>query len=62
LRRIWAWADRVRKHAPLKRSWRKVARRAERLEELTVEERHLMRKALKALRYGVESSRRQWWC
>jgi triphosphatase len=46
----------VRKHArkALKRSWRKVVRRAERLEELTVEERHLMRKALKALRYTVE--------
>jgi triphosphatase len=46
----------VRKHArkALKRSWRKVVRRAERLEELTVEERHLMRKALKALRYAVE--------
>jgi CHAD domain-containing protein len=38
----------------LKGCWRKVARRAERLDELTVEERHQMRKALKALRYAVE--------
>jgi inorganic triphosphatase YgiF len=46
----------VRKHArkALHRSWRKVARWAERLDELTLEERHQMRKALKELRYSVE--------
>jgi triphosphatase len=38
----------------LKRRWRKVARRAERLDKLTIEERHQMRKSLKTLRYAVE--------
>jgi triphosphatase len=51
-----ALARPVRKHArkALERSWRKVARRAERLEDLTMEERHRMRKSLKSLRYAVE--------
>jgi triphosphatase len=51
-----ALARPVRKHArqALHRSWGKVAHRAERLDELTPEERHQMRKALKALRYAVE--------
>ncbi|HZA02078.1 MAG TPA: CHAD domain-containing protein, partial [Hyphomicrobiaceae bacterium] len=46
----------VRKHArkALGRSWREVAQWAERIEELTIEERHQMRKSLKSLRYAVE--------
>jgi triphosphatase len=46
----------VGKHARkgIERAWRKVARWAERLEELSIDERHQMRKALKALRYAVE--------
>src|SRR5581483_10164677 len=38
----------------LKKRWRKVAESGRRLEELTVEERHAMRKALKTLRYTAE--------
>lgn len=46
----------VRKHTrkALNRCWRKIARCAERLDDLTIEERHQMRKSLKALRYNVE--------
>ena len=39
---------------PLKRQWKKVADSGERLDELTVEQRHEMRKALKTLRYTAE--------
>jgi len=38
----------------LSRSWRRIARRGSRLEELSLEERHEMRKALKGFRYAVE--------
>jgi inorganic triphosphatase YgiF len=40
--------------ATLKRRWKKVADCGERLDELTTEERHKMRKALKTLRYTAE--------
>jgi triphosphatase len=51
-----ALARPVRKHArkALNRLWRKIARNAGRLETLTIEERHQMRKSLKTLRYAVE--------
>ena len=38
----------------LGRSWKKIARRGARLESLSPEERHEMRKALKGFRYAVE--------
>ncbi|ADZ68865.1 CYTH and CHAD domain-containing protein [Polymorphum gilvum] len=38
----------------LDRQWKKVARYGRKLDELTVAERHDMRKALKKLRYGIE--------
>ena len=38
----------------LKKRWRKVAQSGERLDDLTVEQRHAMRKALKTLRYTAE--------
>src|SRR5262249_35195144 len=38
----------------LSRSWKKIARRGARLETLSLEERHEMRKALKGFRYAVE--------
>jgi triphosphatase len=38
----------------LKRCWRKVAESGRRLEELSIEERHAMRKGLKRLRYTAE--------
>jgi triphosphatase len=38
----------------LRKRWRKVADSGERLDELSVEDRHAMRKALKALRYTAE--------
>ena len=38
----------------LKKRWRKVATSGERLDDLTVEQRHAMRKALKTLRYTAE--------
>jgi triphosphatase len=38
----------------LARSWRRVAKCGARLESLSIEERHQMRKALKAFRYAVE--------
>lgn len=38
----------------LERRWRKVAAYGKRIETLTVEERHAMRKAMKKLRYTVE--------
>jgi len=43
-------------HAPraMTKSWRKVARWARRLDALSMEERHQMRKALKGLRYTAE--------
>ena len=46
----------VRKFArsALKRRWKKVADSGERLDDLTIEERHRMRKALKTLRYATE--------
>jgi inorganic triphosphatase YgiF len=40
--------------ATLKRRWKKVADRGERLDELTIDERHEMRKELKTLRYTAE--------
>ena len=40
--------------ATLKRRWRKVADRGDRIDELTTDERHEMRKALKTLRYTAE--------
>lgn len=40
--------------AALKRQWKKVADSGERLDDLSVEQRHEMRKALKTLRYAVE--------
>ena len=40
--------------ATLKRRWKKVADCGNRLDDLTVEERHEMRKALKTLRYTAE--------
>jgi inorganic triphosphatase YgiF len=40
--------------AALKRQWKKVADSGERLDALSVEQRHEMRKALKTLRYAVE--------
>jgi triphosphatase len=51
-----ALARPVRKYAgkALGRSWREVAQWAERIEELTIDERHQMRKSLKSLRYAVE--------
>jgi triphosphatase len=66
LSKVSAWSDTraqdaalarpVRKHAgkALERSWRTVARWGKRLDELTVEERHQMRKSLKVLRYAAE--------
>lgn len=36
------------------KSWRRVAKRGLRLDQLSVEERHVMRKDLKALRYTIE--------
>ena len=46
----------VRKFArsALKKRWHKVADSGERLDDLTVEQRHAMRKALKTLRYATE--------
>jgi triphosphatase len=46
----------VRKFArsALKKRWAKVADSGERLDDLTVEQRHQMRKALKTLRYATE--------
>lgn len=46
----------VRKFArqALKKQWKKVAVSGERLDDLSVEERHAMRKALKTLRYATE--------
>ena len=38
----------------LKKRWRKVAMSGERLDDLSVEQRHAMRKALKTLRYTAE--------
>ncbi len=38
----------------LGRSWRKIAKRGARLETLSLEERHELRKALKGFRYAVE--------
>ncbi|WP_417687537.1 CHAD domain-containing protein [Roseibium sp.] len=38
----------------LDRQWKKVASYGKRIEDLTIPERHEMRKALKKLRYGVE--------
>jgi triphosphatase len=38
----------------LSRSWKRIARRGARLEALSLEERHEMRKALKGFRYAVE--------
>lgn len=38
----------------VRRQWRKVAERGERLDDLSAEQRHEMRKALKGLRYMVE--------
>jgi inorganic triphosphatase YgiF len=38
----------------LKKRWRKVADSGERLDDLTVEQRHAMRKSLKTLRYTAE--------
>jgi len=38
----------------LKKRWKKVADSGERLDDLTVEQRHQMRKALKTLRYATE--------
>jgi inorganic triphosphatase YgiF len=38
----------------LKKQWRKVAASGERLDDLSVEERHAMRKSLKTLRYATE--------
>jgi inorganic triphosphatase YgiF len=38
----------------LKKRWRKVAESGERLDDLTIEQRHAMRKALKTLRYTAE--------
>jgi triphosphatase len=38
----------------LGKTWKKIARRGARLEALSLEERHEMRKALKGLRYAVE--------
>jgi len=40
--------------AAIKKQWKKVAERGERLDELTAEQRHEMRKALKGLRYTAE--------
>jgi triphosphatase len=49
-------STRIAKYArvALKRRWRKVAESGERLDDLTVEQRHVMRKALKTLRYTAE--------
>jgi inorganic triphosphatase YgiF len=46
----------VRKFArsALRKRWKKVADSGERLDDLTVEQRHRMRKALKTLRYATE--------
>ena len=46
----------VRKFArsALKKRWKKVADSGQRLDDLTIEERHRMRKALKTLRYATE--------
>jgi inorganic triphosphatase YgiF len=51
-----ALAGPVRKFArsALKKRWRKVADSGERLDDLTIEQRHEMRKALKTLRYATE--------
>jgi inorganic triphosphatase YgiF len=38
----------------LKRRWRKVAESGDRLDDLTIEQRHAMRKGLKTLRYTAE--------
>lgn len=38
----------------LKKQWKKVFRYGARIDELTIPERHEMRKALKKLRYGIE--------
>lgn len=38
----------------LQKQWKKVARYGRRIDELTIPERHEMRKALKKMRYGVE--------
>ena len=38
----------------LGRSWKRIAKRGAKLETLSLEERHEMRKALKGLRYTVE--------
>ncbi len=38
----------------LRKSWRKVRRRARKLETATIEQRHALRKALKQLRYAIE--------
>jgi triphosphatase len=46
----------IRKFArsALKKQWKKVADSGERLDDLSVEQRHEMRKALKTLRYAIE--------
>jgi triphosphatase len=38
----------------LKKMWRKVVKRARKVDQLNIEERHALRKDLKALRYAVE--------
>ncbi len=38
----------------MRKRWKKVADSGERLDDLTVEQRHQMRKALKTLRYATE--------
>ncbi|GGB38137.1 inorganic triphosphatase [Roseibium aquae] len=40
--------------AALDRQWRKVSKFGARIDDLSIEERHDMRKALKKLRYGIE--------
>jgi triphosphatase len=40
--------------AALGKSWKRIAKRADKLETLSTDERHEMRKALKAFRYAVE--------
>lgn len=45
---------RVYSRKALDKQWKKVSRYGSRIDELTIPERHEMRKALKKLRYGVE--------
>ncbi len=45
--------DRLAKTA-LQKCWKRVAKHARRLEDLSIEERHTMRKDLKKLRYAIE--------